>query len=99
MATLTKSIMKYAGALAAGMLLPVACLPAFGQAQPQIITNTATVEWDVGAQTLSRTSNTVQFAVENTPPPPPVLSLFHFSNAPGASTTNLLSNLRESIRA
>ncbi|MBL0923912.1 MAG: DUF11 domain-containing protein [Sphingomonadaceae bacterium] len=89
MATLTKSIIKCAGALAAGMLLPVACLPAFGQAQPQIITNTATVEWDIGSQTLSRTSNTVQFAVENTPPPPPVLSLLHFSNAPGATTTNL----------
>jgi uncharacterized repeat protein (TIGR01451 family) len=89
MATLTKSIIKYAGVLAAGMLLPVACLPAFAQAQPQIITNTATVEWDVGAQTLSRTSNTVQFAVETVQPPAPVLSLFHFSNAPGASSTHL----------
>ncbi len=91
MPMLTKSIIKCAGALAAGFLLPVASLPALAQSQPQIITNTATVGWDVGLQTLSKTSNTVQFAVENTPPPPPVLSLLRFSNAPGASSTNLPS--------
>jgi uncharacterized repeat protein (TIGR01451 family) len=93
MPMLTKSIIKCAGALAAGFLLPVASLPALAQSQPQIISNTATVEWDVGSQTLSRTSNTVRFAVENTPPPPPVLSLLRFSNAPGASSTNLPSTI------
>ena len=89
MATLTNYIIKYAGALATGTLLPVASLPAFAQTQPQIISNTATVEWDAGSQTLSRTSNTVQFAVETVQPPAPVLSLFRFSNAPGASSVNL----------
>ncbi len=48
-------------------------------------------EWDVGGQTLSRTSNTVQFAVETVQPSAPSLSLFHFSNAPGASMVNLPS--------
>jgi uncharacterized repeat protein (TIGR01451 family) len=89
MTTLTKPFIKCAGALTAGMLLPVVSLPAFAQSQPQIITNTATAEWDVGNQTLSRTSNTVQFAVENIQPPAPVLSLFHFSNSSGASPVNL----------
>lgn len=89
MTTLTNYIIKYAGALATGTLLPVASLPAFAQTQPQIISNTATVEWDAGSQTLSRTSNTVQFAVETVQPPAPVLSLFRFSNAPGASSANL----------
>jgi uncharacterized repeat protein (TIGR01451 family) len=93
MGTLTTYIMKCAGALTTGMLLPVASLPAFAQAAPQIITNTATAEWDVGTTTLSTASNTVQFAVENTPPPPPVLSLLHFSNAPGASSANLPSTI------
>ncbi len=89
MGTLTRYIIKCAGALTTGMLLPVASLPAFAQTQSPVITNTATAEWSVGSQTLSRISNTVQFAVENTPPPPPVLSLLRFSKAPGASPTNL----------
>ena len=93
MRTLTKSIIKCAGVLAAGILYPAASLPAFAQSQPQIISNTATAEWDVSSQTLSRTSNTVQFAVENVQPPAPVLNLFHFSNAPGASTVNLPSTM------
>ena len=88
MGVLTKYI-KCAGALTAGMLLPVASLPAFAQTQSPTITNTATAEWTVGNQTLSRTSNTVQFAVETVVASPPVLSLFHFSNAPGASPANL----------
>ncbi len=91
--TLTKSIIKCAGVLAAGILHPAASLPAFAQAQPPIISNTATAQWDAGGQTLSRTSNTVQFAVENVQPPAPVLALFHFSNAPGATTVNLPSTI------
>ncbi|MEP7348965.1 MAG: hypothetical protein ABI668_03325 [Sphingorhabdus sp.] len=93
MRTLTKSIIKCAGVLAAGILHPAASLPAFAQAQPQIISNTAVAEWSVGGQTLSRPSNTVQFVVENITPPPPVLSLFHFSSAPGASMVNLPSTM------
>ena len=89
MRTLTKSIIKCAGVLAAGILHPAASLPAYAQSPPQIISNTATAQWDVGGQTLSRTSNTVQFAVETVQPPAPALSLFHFSNAPGASTANV----------
>jgi uncharacterized repeat protein (TIGR01451 family) len=89
MITLTKPFIKCAGALTAGMLLPVVSLPAFAQGQPQIITNTATAEWDVGTQTLSRTSNTVQFAIESVQPPAPMLSLFHFSNSSSASPVNL----------
>ena len=91
--TLTKSIIKCAGVLAAGILHPAASLPAFAQAQPPIISNTATAQWDAGSQTLSRTSNTVQFAVENVQTPAPVLALFHFSNAPGATTVNLPSTI------
>lgn len=93
MGPFTKIFNRCAGALAAGLMLPVACLPALAQTTPQIITNTATVEWDVGAQKLSRTSNTVQFTVE--PPPAPVasLSLFRFSNATGAVTANLPSTI------
>jgi uncharacterized repeat protein (TIGR01451 family) len=71
------------------MLLPAASTAVFGQTAPQIISNTATAEWTVGGQTLSRPSNTVQFAVENIPPAPPALSLFHFSRVPGASPANL----------
>ncbi len=71
------------------MLLPAASTAVFAQSAPQIISNTATAEWTVGGQTLSRPSNTVQFAVENNPPAPPVLSLFRFSKAPGSSPSNL----------
>lgn len=93
MGPITKIIIQAAGALATGLILPVACLPAFAQTTPQIITNTATVEWDVGAQKLSRTSNTVQFAVEPSPVPQTKLSLLRFSNAAGAITTNLPSTI------
>ena len=89
MKPLTKIIMKSAGVLAAGTLLPVASLPAFAQGAPQIITNTAMAEWTVGGQTLSRPSNTVQFSVESAPATPPVLSLFRFSKGPGASPAEL----------
>ncbi len=89
MRALTKCIIKCAGVLAAGILHPAASLPAFAQNTPQIISNTATAEWTVGGQTLSRPSNTVQFAVELAPATPPVFSLFHFSQAPGASSANL----------
>ena len=89
MRPLTTFIMQAAGVLATGLMLPVASLPASAQTTPQIITNTATVEWDAGAQRLSRTSNTVQFAVEPPPAPTTSLTLLRFSNSQGASTANL----------
>lgn len=89
MRPLTNFIMQAAGVLATGFALPVASLPASAQTTPQIITNTATVEWDAGAQRLSRTSNTVQFAVEPAPVPTTSLTLLRFSNAPDASSANL----------
>ncbi|MFY8075652.1 MAG: hypothetical protein ACOVNK_08205, partial [Sphingorhabdus lacus] len=89
MRPLTTFIMQAAGVLATGFALPVASLPASAQTTPQIITNTATVEWDAGAQRLSRTSNTVQFAVEPAPVPATSLTLLRFSNTPDASSTNL----------
>ncbi|MGB5076383.1 MAG: hypothetical protein WBO17_02755 [Sphingorhabdus sp.] len=81
--------MKCVGALAAGIFFPAASIPALAQSQPQIISNIATAEWDVGDLTVSRTSNTIQFAVENVQPPAPLLSLFHFSNGAGASIAEL----------
>ncbi len=89
MTLLTKIIFKSAAVLAAGMLLPAASTTAFAQSAPQIISNTAMAEWTVDGRTLSRPSNTVQFAVQTQPAAPPVLSLFHFSRAPGASPANL----------
>ena len=93
MKALTKTFMKYASVLAAGAFNPAASIPAFAQVQPKIITNTATVEWDSGVQRLSRSSNTVQFTVESVKELAPVLSLFHFSDAPSARTINLPSTL------
>ena len=93
MKALTKSIIKCAGMLAVGILHSAASLPAYAQNQPQIITNTATGEWDAGSQRLSRTSNTVQFVVETIQLPAPVLNLFHFSTGPNASPVNLPSTM------
>ena len=93
MKPLTKSFIKCAGVLAAGILHPAASLPVFAQTQPKVITNTATVEWDSGAQRLSRTSNTVQLTVEPVRPVTPELSLFHFSSAPNATSVNLPSTM------
>jgi uncharacterized repeat protein (TIGR01451 family) len=94
--TLTKSLIKYAGMLAAGFILPAASIPAFAQdtAQSQItpkpiISNTALAEWDSGTQRLSRPSNTVEFAVQQQPPAAPVLSLYHFSGAPGSTSISV----------
>ena len=89
MQALTKSLMKCAGMLAAGLLHPAASSPAFAQGTPQIISNTAMVEWTVGGQTLSRPSNTVQFAVEAAPDVSPSVALLRFSSAPGASSQTL----------
>ncbi len=91
MRLLTKSIINCASVIAAGLIGPVAILPAHAQsaATPQMITNTAQVEWDSGNQRLSKPSNTVEIAVQTTPAPKPVLSLLHFSSGPGASTQNL----------
>jgi uncharacterized repeat protein (TIGR01451 family) len=96
MKILTKNIVQYAVMLAAGILNPAASLPAFAQTAPAapvspqpVITNTALAEWDSGTNRLSRPSNTVAFTVQNVPPPAPTLGLYHFSGAPGATTTNL----------
>lgn len=50
-----------------------------------IISNTAVAEWDSGPTTLSRPSNTVQIPVEDEPPAPPTIELFHFSTDPGST--------------
>lgn len=89
MKLLTKIIAKSAAVLAAGMLFPAASTTAYAQTSPEIISNTAMAEWTVGGQTLSRPSNTIEFAIETAPVTPPVLSLFHFSKGPGASPANL----------
>jgi uncharacterized repeat protein (TIGR01451 family) len=89
MKAFTKSLIKCAAMLAAGVLHTAASISAFAQDKPQIITNTAVAEWTVGGQTLTRPSNTVEFAVEAPAVTPPALSLFHFSATPGASSANL----------
>ncbi len=91
MKMLTKHIMQYAAVLATGMMTPAASTIAHGQTTPtlRVISNTALAEWDSGPSRLSRSSNTVELPVQAAPVAPPVLTLFHFSNAPGASTANL----------
>ncbi|MFC4292227.1 hypothetical protein ACFOWX_07345 [Sphingorhabdus arenilitoris] len=81
--------------MAAGTMLPAANNAAQAQTNasaPKIISNTALAEWDVGPNTLSRPSNTVNISVQPVVRPPATLSLFHFSNAPGATTANLGAN-------
>ncbi len=92
MKKLTKSIMHYAALLAAGLSIPAASKTAHAQVQ-QVISNTALAQWDVGTNTLSRPSNTVEFAVQALPVSPPVINLFHFTGAPGAVITNLQANM------
>jgi len=89
MNSLTKILVKSAVVLAAGMLLPAASTTVLAQTAPQIISNTAMAEWNVGGQTLSRPSNTVQFTVQSAPVTPPVLSLFRFSKGPGSAPVQL----------
>jgi uncharacterized repeat protein (TIGR01451 family) len=92
MKLLTKSIIQFAAVLAAGIAVPSASTTAFAQntaPAPRIISNTALAEWDVANQALSLSSNTVRIEVQNPPPSNPVLNLFHFSNTPGATQTNL----------
>lgn len=74
--------------LATGVLLPVASLPAFAQNAPQLIENTASAEWDVGAQRAFVRSNTVQITVEGRSPQTGV-TLYRISGGPGASTQPL----------
>ena len=93
MKLLTKSIMQCAALLAAGLSVPAASNVAQAQAAPpKIVSNTALAEWDVGPNTLSLPSNTVNIAVQSAPAPDPVLNLFHFSDNPGATTANLAPN-------
>lgn len=92
MKILTKSIIKCAALLAAGISLPAASNVASAQTS-QIIENTAIVEWDVGTERLSRPSNTIEFSVEPPPVSNPVLNLFHFVDDPGAIVTNLQPNM------
>jgi uncharacterized repeat protein (TIGR01451 family) len=86
MKPLTKSFMKCAGALAAALPLAAASLPAHAQ---NVISNTAQVEWEAGAEILSRPSNVVNIPVDRTGPPAATLELFHFTSAPGGQPTNL----------
>lgn len=85
-----KSILKCAAMLAAGLSVPAASIPAHAQAtSPPEISNTALAEWDSGTQRLSKPSNTVAFQVQNVAPPPPTVTLFHFSKNPGATQVSI----------
>jgi uncharacterized repeat protein (TIGR01451 family) len=85
MKILTKYVIKSAGVLATGVFSPVASLPAFAQNEQPVIINTASAEWDAGAQRISVRSNTVQFTVEPRSPQTGV-TLYRISGGPGAST-------------
>ena len=61
-------------------LLAVAAAPLCAQT----ITNTARVQWDVGATTIVRDSNRVDIAVGTSATPALSLSTFQFSNEPGS---------------
>ena len=50
------------------------------QSTASTITNTATVQWQVGTATVTRPSNRVDIAVEGAPPTALTLSTFQFSN-------------------
>lgn len=67
------------------MLLPVACLPAYAQSSPQQIVNTASAQWDIGAERITVNSNTVQFTVEQRVPETGI-TLYRLSRDPGATT-------------
>ncbi|MBL0022842.1 MAG: DUF11 domain-containing protein [Sphingomonadales bacterium] len=90
MISLTKSLLKCAGALATAVpVVTVASLPARAQSTTDLVSNTATVEWDSGPQRLSQPSNQVDIQVQRTTPQPATLQLFHFTNQPGAQPFNL----------
>jgi uncharacterized repeat protein (TIGR01451 family) len=87
MKALTKSLIKSAALLAAGLSCSAASTAVFAQAdvQPQVISNVASIEWDSGAERMTAPSNLVEVQVQRqTPPTPATLSLYHFSQAPGA---------------
>ncbi|APG63679.1 hypothetical protein LPB140_06995 [Sphingorhabdus lutea] len=74
----------------AAILLGLAT-PAISQLNSQPvdeIVNTATAEWNVGGQRLSKSSNEVRFNVDRTSAQP-VISLFHYTNASGGITANI----------
>lgn len=62
------------------VLISAAAAPAHAQT----ITNTANLQWQVGATTMTRQSNRVDIAVDN-PTTTVSLTTFHFSNKPGAT--------------
>ncbi len=89
---LTKFIIKYAAMLAVGMSVPVASNVAFAQSDNDIISNTATVQWNDGSTVLERPSNEVLITVDRTIIPP-TLSLFHIGSGAGSLNTALPSTI------
>ncbi len=86
MKALTKSLIKSAALLAAGLSIPAASTAVFAQAdvQSQVVSNIATVEWDAGAERMTAPSNLVEIQVQRRVTPAPTLTLFHFSQSSGA---------------
>ena len=70
----------------AGAILAAVATMAGGNVRAQVISNTATVEWRVGSATVVRPSNRLDIVVVRAPSPPDTgLTLWHLSNAPGAT--------------
>lgn len=92
---LTKSFIKCVGTLAAAPVA-VASTPALAQSAQDLVTNTATAEWDVAGQRLSQPSNRVDIQIQRPDPTPATLQLFHFTNQPGAQTFNLPQTMCQS---
>ncbi len=86
MKALTKSLIKSAALLAAGLSCSAASKAVFAQTdvQPQVISNIATVDWDSGAERMTAPSNLVEIQVQRRVTPAPTLTLYHFSQSPGA---------------
>ena len=61
-------------------------------AEPRVVTNTASVQWDVSGQTERDVSNTVRVLVEDTPEAPPNFDLLQL--APGGPVTSAVDGTR-----
>lgn len=70
--------------IAAAILTAITAMASVG-ARAQVISNTATVEWQVGSTTMARASNKVDIALTQAATPPDTgLSVWHLSAGPGA---------------
>ncbi|OYZ85178.1 MAG: hypothetical protein B7Y00_08235, partial [Sphingomonadales bacterium 17-56-6] len=83
MTKLTRYLQKALFVFITGGLIPMASTDTFAQVTPQSIANTASAQWDVGAQRISVSSNTVVLTVDPAPVPASI-SLFRLTQSAGS---------------